>query len=299
MFENRAVRGISCPDERADPSQSQFPSLPRGQFQAGDQSASCWPRFFFDVLRVGLNLKDQPNMQSTIVFKRRSDPFTRIPNDLLCDPALSWKAKGVLCYLLGKPDGWKLRRDDLVNQSKDGETAVRSSLKELREAGYVALERVNDEKGRFKEWIWTVCDTPCFLRPDVGFQHAVKTPISKTDLRKTESLKGLKGHQLSTKAGESEKVRDEIKPVWKPIQESKSEQLAVLPIPKKYPSEREFSEYLEMNGLDLVASHRSELYETLCARKWRHWDGRKWHLIRDWKSYVVGLNSKITEAKQS
>ena len=46
---------------------------------------------------------------------QRSDPFSRVPKDVLALPHLSWKAKGILAYLLGKPSNWKIRQLDLLS----------------------------------------------------------------------------------------------------------------------------------------------------------------------------------------
>ena len=64
------------------------------------------------------------------------DPYARIPNRILEDKKLSWKAKGILAYCMSKPENWEIRITDLVNKSSDGESAVRSAIKELQEKKY-------------------------------------------------------------------------------------------------------------------------------------------------------------------
>lgn len=64
-------------------------------------------------------------------------PFTRIDNRLITDASISFAARGVMCYLLSKPDSWVLVKENLINSSPAGETAVKNILKELQEAGYV------------------------------------------------------------------------------------------------------------------------------------------------------------------
>jgi len=87
-------------------------------------------------------------------------PFTMVPNQSLEDTGLSWKAKGILIYLLGKPPNWKVRVNDIVNHARDGEEAVRSGLMELRMNGYVKLEKIGN--GRGSEWNHKVCSVPYF-----------------------------------------------------------------------------------------------------------------------------------------
>lgn len=75
--------------------------------------------------------------------------FTQIDNEILKNPELSWKAKGILCYLLSKPEGWKFGRKDLLNNATEGETALDSGLEELKELGYIITEN-NPQTGREK-----------------------------------------------------------------------------------------------------------------------------------------------------
>jgi hypothetical protein len=73
---------------------------------------------------------------SIIITSKTADPFARVTKALLNDPNLSWQAKGIMAYLIGKPKNWKLRVKDLANRAKNGETSIRSALKELRTQGY-------------------------------------------------------------------------------------------------------------------------------------------------------------------
>ena len=137
-----------------------------------------------------------PENQNIIIMAKREDPFSRVSKSMLDDEQLSWRAKGVLSYLLGKPAGWKLRVGDLLNKSKDGKHAVRAALKELREAGYAELRPVR-AGGRIVEWCWKISDTAIFS-PDTDFQdvenqvlenrHHSKNEGIKNDLRKKEGL---------------------------------------------------------------------------------------------------------------
>jgi hypothetical protein len=48
------------------------------------------------------------------------------------DTRLSWKARGILAYLLQHEDDWEVSVQDLVAQStKDGRMSVQSALQEL------------------------------------------------------------------------------------------------------------------------------------------------------------------------
>jgi hypothetical protein len=80
------------------------------------------------------------------------------------DSRLSWAARGLLIYLLGKPDHWTVSPAALVNETRDsskpsGRDAVYGLLKELLSAGY--LRRVqNKASGKFDSVDYIVSETP-------------------------------------------------------------------------------------------------------------------------------------------
>lgn len=73
--------------------------------------------------------------------KRRRHNFVQVPRETIRDSRLSWKARGLLAFLLDHPDGWVVNSEQLAEAGPDGRDAVRSGLKELREQGYYRLER--------------------------------------------------------------------------------------------------------------------------------------------------------------
>lgn len=91
--------------------------------------------------------------------------FSTINNTGLTDRRLSWAARGLLAYLLSKPDHWKVRVSHLVNEyqpePEDGEPRQRqpkgtgekfiySLLAELKRYGYVAYVRLSTGGGIYE-----------------------------------------------------------------------------------------------------------------------------------------------------
>lgn len=68
---------------------------------------------------------------------RPSDSFTLIHTPALADGSLSFKARGILAYLLTLPPGTEVSPDRLTKSGTDGERAVKSGLKELQDTGYL------------------------------------------------------------------------------------------------------------------------------------------------------------------
>lgn len=141
---------------------------------------------------------DQPHPTLNVIqVKRGERPYVVVDKGFAeADPRLSWKAKGLLLYLLCKPAGWRMIIADLVNRSIDGEESVRSGIKELVDCGYLYFDRIRD-KGKFVGVTWNVYErfdeNPHFLQnlpqpenPDVenlqkkphpGFPDAVKPDV--------------------------------------------------------------------------------------------------------------------------
>ena len=77
------------------------------------------------------------------------------------DKRLSYKARGVLFYLLSKPEGWKGRIYDIVNNSdKDGLSSIKTALKELVEVGYAKLKTERDKDGRLLGKYYEISEFP-------------------------------------------------------------------------------------------------------------------------------------------
>ena len=85
-------------------------------------------------------------------------PFTQVPNGLLYDPNISFKAKGIWAYMSAKPEGWKFSADRIANETKEERKAILAGLKELSEAGYITAKKKGD--GRIEYTLhWEVAKT--------------------------------------------------------------------------------------------------------------------------------------------
>jgi hypothetical protein len=96
------------------------------------------------------------------------DPTDRVKHKAVrFDPSrnssLSFKAKGILYYLLLKPSEWEGHLYDLVQNSTDGEKSVRSGIKELIDAGYMKRMFVKED-GKFKGSYYIFSDIPKYKK---------------------------------------------------------------------------------------------------------------------------------------
>lgn len=134
--------------------------------------------------------------------KNKDNPFVMMDRRPLENPTLSWKSKGLLGYLLSRPDNWRINMADLIKRSRDGEHATRAALDELRDAGHVMRIEERDEKGKFLRFIYEVYEVPHPLpenrqmddrpfgenpqveNPVVENRHINNTESSNTELNK-------------------------------------------------------------------------------------------------------------------
>lgn len=71
--------------------------------------------------------------------------FTTIDNGYLNDEELSFKAKGILTYLLSLPDDWVVHIEQIVTKSKDGIASFRTGLSELIDKGYLKRYPIKED----------------------------------------------------------------------------------------------------------------------------------------------------------
>jgi len=97
------------------------------------------------------------------VFRiEKTKNYTAMSNCHLRDKNLSHKARGLLSYMLSLPDDWDYSLAGLVSISKESKSALRSALNELKEYGYLFIEKKypnKTESGRI-EYIYNIYEIP-------------------------------------------------------------------------------------------------------------------------------------------
>ncbi len=105
-------------------------------------------------------------MTTTIIRARRRYRFAIIDQRVIEDERLSWAARGLFEYVLGRPDDWKVIVDDLRHKGDLGRDGIYALLKELRRYGYMRYVPVRDEYGRIRGGIYYVHEVPYEPDPD-------------------------------------------------------------------------------------------------------------------------------------
>lgn len=153
---------------------------------------------------------------------RRKARFTQVGNTALLDSRLSLGAKGLLTLMLSRPDDWTYHMSWLAKQSTDSMYALRKTIRELLDAGYVIRTAKRGERGRVCGWEYAVSDDPADLTdftnyrktvgPTYGESHTTKTDsFTKTDLDQEKD--GAEPRRAGEGGGEAQAAHPHLPPV--------------------------------------------------------------------------------------
>lgn len=121
------------------------------------------------------------------VFKiEKNRNYTVMSNYHLRDKNLTYKAKGLLSFMLSLPEDWDYSLAGLCAISKESRDGIRSILKELQEHHYVEIEKVRGDKGYF-EYNYLIYEVPHFIEvatqltnPDMENPHLDNPNVETT-----------------------------------------------------------------------------------------------------------------------
>lgn len=111
-------------------------------------------------------------MATTVFRVEKKDNFTIISNRHLQDSTLSNKAKGLLTIMLSLPPTWDMTLKGLVSLSSDGVDAIRSTITELEQHGYLSRTRERNALGQMQCTEYTIHEEP------VKAGESTQTPTS-------------------------------------------------------------------------------------------------------------------------
>jgi hypothetical protein len=98
------------------------------------------------------------------VVRGRENPYAQVYKGLINDFRLGWDTRGMLTYLLSKPEGWEVRNSNLLVMGPAGDYALRRMVNEAIRYGYMHRTRQHGDDGRF-EWVTLVFESP-LLNPE-------------------------------------------------------------------------------------------------------------------------------------
>ncbi len=132
----------------------------------------------------------------TVVRVEKTRDFTVMSNAHLRDKALSFKAKGVMSFMLSLPEDWNYSVEGLALFASDGRDAVNTAVRELAAAGYVERRQAHDERGRMAGYEYVVHEAPiapppggpCAGNPSAGEPSTENPSTGKPSTENREQL---------------------------------------------------------------------------------------------------------------
>lgn len=137
--------------------------------------------------------------------------FTVLGNDLLRDSRLSFRARGLLAYVLSMPDNYRVSSHTLARAALEGRHAVLTALEELRAYGYATTVTRRSDDGRITT-VTVVYDTPHpsgQREPDLDGDHVGNHVFGVVDNSGTGVRLPDPGKSDSLKRTEPKKTRRE------------------------------------------------------------------------------------------
>ena len=139
------------------------------------------------------------------IKKDKDNPYVMVNKALSANQALSWKAKGIMLYLLSLPDNWQVYESEITTHATDGLRSTRSGIKELISAGYIQrLQKRTEGSKHFAGYEYIVHEKPqanplkstVMLKRENGKQHTTNTKVNNIKRKsKIHSINDLRKDQ--------------------------------------------------------------------------------------------------------
>lgn len=208
----------------------------------------------------------------SIVRIHKNKDYTVISNYHFKEKDLSLKAKGLLSLMLSLPDNWDYSIGGLCSICKENDTAIRNTLKELEDFGYLVREKKQNEKGQFEY------DYHIFEKPNSGEPQEEKPHMENPH---ADNQAQLNTNILNTNNKKENNIINNI------VKE-KSEKISKF-IP---PTKEEVENYCNEKGYNIDVNY---FYEYYSAGNWCDAEGKR---VKNWKQRVVTWNKRNNTTNQ-
>ncbi|MFA1738471.1 DnaD domain protein [Lysinibacillus fusiformis] len=146
-----------------------------------------------------------------IIRVAKNSNYVVMNRTALNDGRLSWKAKGIMAYMLSMPDDWVFYMDELMTHSTDGKASFRAGFNELKQCGYIERKPIREGQ-RIKEWETIVHEVPInslltdfqevekqeVENQEVGFQEVENRTLLSTDNNQVLNKPNTDNNQVLT-----------------------------------------------------------------------------------------------------
>lgn len=109
--------------------------------------------------------------------QKEKKQYIAIPREVLMDPNLSMKERGLLCTLYSFREDWHYSSEGMAKILCDGISAIKNTFRSLSQKGYVITKRNRSDKGYFGEMdLYLVLPKAMANSPPDGFPPMVNPP---------------------------------------------------------------------------------------------------------------------------
>lgn len=146
-------------------------------------------------------------MDTKFIKTKKEKNYTVLDNTFIKDTRLSWKAKGLMTYLLSLPDDWIIHLSEIEKHATDGKSALRTAINELKELGYLKAEQKR-ENNRFAEMVYIIIENPD--SPLTDFQQAENLQTEK-QFTENQPLQNTNNNKVLNKQNTNNNIPKEKK----------------------------------------------------------------------------------------
>jgi hypothetical protein len=126
-------------------------------------------------------------MAETCFYRAKKEKnYTVLDNTCLRDNSISWKARGIMAYLLSLPEDWEIHFSEVEKHATDGRDALMSGVKELKKHGYIVVTKERKKDGTFDKFRYNIIENPA--HPQTDFPYTDKPEVVKPILDNPQLL---------------------------------------------------------------------------------------------------------------
>lgn len=198
-----------------------------------------------------------------VIRVEKNDNYTTMSNFHLRDKRLSLRAKGLLSEMLSLRDDWNYSIAGLAFINKEKEDTIKSILKELKETGYLVVNKFlpskeNGGKITYEYIVYEVPKTEVNQEGENQYLDGQHLDCQPTDVQPTEKPRQLNTNILNTNLPITDLLTTDLpkeKEIYKEREEVK---------PKKFtpPTVDEVREYCLEKGYDIDPQYFIDFYES-------------------------------------
>ena len=127
-----------------------------------------------------------------IIRVEKTKDYTTIHNQAAHRKDISARAKGLFWYLMTLPDDWQIYKQEVYTHFTEGRKAIDKAFDELKNAGYMVMNKIKDDKGRFKGWEYILYEkisiTEKQFSDKSGNGKSENRPVGKGPILNTNTL---------------------------------------------------------------------------------------------------------------